>query len=95
MTGVVVLINYLRQKKKKKKQDEERVRAYLKCNSLFDFEESAKKILLPHRFYYFNYKAGQGHTYLACRDYFDKQLRIIPRVLIDVTQVSLQTTIFG
>jgi isopentenyl diphosphate isomerase/L-lactate dehydrogenase-like FMN-dependent dehydrogenase len=62
---------------------------------LFDFEESAKKLLLFHRFYYYNYKAGQGHTYQACRDYFDQQLRIMPRVLIDVTEISLKTTIFG
>ncbi|CAF1095053.1 unnamed protein product [Adineta steineri] len=48
-----------------------------------------------HRFYYYNYKTGQGHTYQACRDYFDKHLTILPRVLIDVTQISLKTTIFG
>jgi isopentenyl diphosphate isomerase/L-lactate dehydrogenase-like FMN-dependent dehydrogenase len=51
--------------------------------------------MMPHRFYYYNYKAGRGLTYQACRDYFDKQLRIMPRVLIDVTQISLKTTIFG
>jgi isopentenyl diphosphate isomerase/L-lactate dehydrogenase-like FMN-dependent dehydrogenase len=49
----------------------------------------------PHRFYYFNYKAGEGHTYQACRDYFNKRLRIMPRALIDVTNISLKTTIFG
>lgn len=49
----------------------------------------------PHRFYYYNYKAGQGLTYQACREYFDRQLRILPRVLIDVTNISLKTTIFG
>ncbi len=48
-----------------------------------------------HRFYYYDYKAGQGHTYKACRHYFDQQLRIIPRVLIDVSGISLKTTIFG
>jgi isopentenyl diphosphate isomerase/L-lactate dehydrogenase-like FMN-dependent dehydrogenase len=67
----------------------------LKCTSLFDFEELAKKSMMPHRFYYYNYKSGQGLTYQACRDYFDKQLRIMPRVLIDVTQISLKTTLFG
>jgi isopentenyl diphosphate isomerase/L-lactate dehydrogenase-like FMN-dependent dehydrogenase len=51
--------------------------------------------MMSHRFYYYNYKTGQGHTYQACRDYFDNQLRILPRVLIDVTQISLKTTIFG
>jgi isopentenyl diphosphate isomerase/L-lactate dehydrogenase-like FMN-dependent dehydrogenase len=51
--------------------------------------------MLSHRFYYYNYKAGQGLTCQACRDYFDKQLRILPRVLIDVTNISLKTTIFG
>ncbi|CAF4310254.1 unnamed protein product, partial [Rotaria sordida] len=38
---------------------------------------------------------GQGHTYQACRHYFDKQLRIMSRVLIDVSEISLETTIFG
>lgn len=48
-----------------------------------------------HRFYYYNYKAGQGLTYEACRNYFNNKLRILPRVLIDVTQISLKTTLFG
>jgi isopentenyl diphosphate isomerase/L-lactate dehydrogenase-like FMN-dependent dehydrogenase len=48
-----------------------------------------------HRFYYYDYKAGQGLTYQACREYFNKQLRIMPRALIDVTDISLKTTIFG
>jgi isopentenyl diphosphate isomerase/L-lactate dehydrogenase-like FMN-dependent dehydrogenase len=48
-----------------------------------------------HRFYYYDYKAGEGHTYEACRDYFNKELRILPRVLIDVSQISLKTTILG
>lgn len=67
----------------------------MKCKCLSDFEELAKKILLPHRFYYYNYKAGQGHTYQQTRNYFDQKLRIIPRVLIDVTHISLKTTILG
>ena len=46
--------------------------------------------MMPHRFYYYNYKAGQGHTYQACRDYFDKQLRILPRILIDVTESPIE-----
>ncbi len=49
----------------------------------------------PHRFYYYAYKAGEGLTYEACRDYFNKKLRIMPRALIDVTDISLKTTIFG
>ena len=51
--------------------------------------------MMPHRFCYYNYKVDQGHTYQAYRDYFDKQLRILPRILIDVTEISLKTTIFG
>ncbi|CAF1480545.1 unnamed protein product [Rotaria sordida] len=51
--------------------------------------------MMSHRFYYYDYKAGQGHTYQACRHYFDKQLRIMPRVLMDVSEISLKTTIFG
>ena len=51
--------------------------------------------MMPHRFHYYDYKAGQGHTYQASRNYFDKQLRIMPRVLIDVTDISLKTTILG
>lgn len=48
-----------------------------------------------HRFYYYDYKAGQGHTFKAVRNYFDKKLQIIPRVLIDVTEISLKTNLFG
>lgn len=48
-----------------------------------------------HRFYYYDFKAGRGITYQAVRDYFDKQLQIIPRVLINVTDVSLKTNILG
>jgi isopentenyl diphosphate isomerase/L-lactate dehydrogenase-like FMN-dependent dehydrogenase len=51
--------------------------------------------MMSHRFYYYDHKSGQGLTYQACRDYFDKQLRILPRVLIDVTNISLKTTILG
>ncbi|CAF4182248.1 unnamed protein product, partial [Rotaria sordida] len=48
------------------KQDEKRKNEYLKCKTLSDFEELAKKSVMPHRFYYYDYKAGQGHTYQAC-----------------------------
>ncbi|CAF3491846.1 unnamed protein product [Rotaria sp. Silwood1] len=94
LTSVVILLNYFQQRRRKKK-DEERKTEYLKCKSLSDFEELAKKSMMPHRFYYYDYKAGQGHTYQACRHYFDKQLRIMPRVLMDVSEISLKTTIFG
>ncbi|CAF3182748.1 unnamed protein product [Rotaria sp. Silwood2] len=94
LASFVILRNYF-QHRKKKKQDEEQKKEYLKCKSLFDIEELAKKLMKTHRFYYYDYKAGQGHTYQASRDYFDKQLNIIPRVLIDVTQISLKTNIFG
>ena len=67
----------------------------MECKSLIDFENLAKKLMKSHRFYYYDYKAGQGLTYEAARYYFDKQLRIIPRVLIDVSQISLKTTLFG
>ena len=50
---------------------------------------------MSHRYYYYDYRAGQGHTALACRDYFDRQLRLLPRVLMNVTDISLKTTIFG
>ncbi|UJR19991.1 hypothetical protein I4U23_023125 [Adineta vaga] len=93
LTSVVILFQYF--KEKKKKQDEERKNQYLKCQSLFDFEELAKKLLKSHRFHYYDYKAGQGLTYQACRNYFDKQLRIIPRVLINVEDISIKTTILG
>ncbi|CAF4947315.1 unnamed protein product, partial [Rotaria sp. Silwood1] len=94
LTSLAIILVYFQQQKKKK-SDEEQKNEYLKCKSLFDFEELAKKLLMPHRFYYFNYKAGQGHTYQACRDYFDKRLRIMTRILIDVRQISLKTNIFG
>ncbi|CAF1387455.1 unnamed protein product [Rotaria sp. Silwood1] len=68
---------------------------YLKCRSLSDFEELAKKLMMPHRFYYYDYKAGQEYTYQTYRHYFDKQLRIMPRVLMNVSEISLKTTIFG
>ncbi|CAF1039249.1 unnamed protein product, partial [Rotaria sordida] len=94
LASFVIIRNYFQQRKKKK-QDEEQKKEYLKCKSIFDIEKLAKKLMKPHRFYYYDYKAGQGHTYQATRDYFDKQLKILPRVLIDVTQVSLKTNIFG
>ncbi|CAF1300721.1 unnamed protein product, partial [Didymodactylos carnosus] len=68
---------------------------YLKCTSLADFELLAKQLMMAHRYYYYDYKAGEGQTYQACRDYFTKQLRIIPRVLTNVSEISLKTTIFG
>ncbi|CAF3606549.1 unnamed protein product [Rotaria sp. Silwood1] len=55
----------------------------------------AKEILLPHRFNYFHYQAGYGYTYQASREYFNRHLKIIPKVLTDVSEISLQTTIFG
>ncbi|CAF4015281.1 unnamed protein product [Rotaria sordida] len=87
LTSIVILLNYF-QRKKRKKQDEKRKNEYLQCKTLSDFEELAKKSMMPHRFYYYDYKAGQGHTYQACRHYFDKQLRIMPRVLMDVSEIS-------
>lgn len=60
-----------------------------------DFEELARILMISHRFYYYNYKAGQGLTYEACRNYFNHKLRILPRVLIDVTEISLKTSFFG
>ena len=51
--------------------------------------------MMPHRFHYYDFRAGEGHTYQACRDYFNKNLLILPRILIDVTQISLQTTVLG
>ncbi|CAF1462417.1 unnamed protein product [Adineta ricciae] len=94
LAGVVILYKYFREKSKKQKDDEQK-NQYLKCRSLSDFENLAKQRLKSHRFHYYDYKAGQGHTYQACRTYFDKQLRIIPRVLINVEEISLKTTIFG
>ncbi|CAF3974851.1 unnamed protein product [Rotaria sordida] len=94
LTSTVILLNYFRQRKRKR-QDEKRKNEYLKCKTLSDFEELARKSMMPRRFYYYDYKADQGHTYQACRHYFDKQLRIMPRVLIDVSEISLKTTIFG
>ncbi|CAF3634063.1 unnamed protein product [Rotaria sp. Silwood1] len=90
-----IILRYYFQERKKKKQNEEQKKEYLKCRSLFDIEQLAKKLMKTHRFYYYDYKAGQGYTYQASRDYFDKQLQILPRVLIDVTQISLKTNIFG
>lgn len=46
-------------------------------------------------FNYYDYKCNQGLTFQACRDYFNRELRIMPRVLIDVTNTSLKTTILG
>ncbi|CAF4210482.1 unnamed protein product [Rotaria sordida] len=94
LTSIVILLNYF-QRKKRKKQNEKRKNEYLQCKTLSDFEELAKKSMMPHRFYYYDYKAGQGHTYQACRHYFDKQLRIMPRVLMDVSEISLKTSILG
>jgi hypothetical protein len=51
--------------------------------------------MMAHRFYYYHFKTGEGHTYKASRHYLDKELRILPRVLIDVSQISLKTIIFG
>ena len=106
LTSVVVLFSYYQQKKKENTSMFSYLinclslsfiqkREWLKCKSLSDFEQLAKKLMMKHRFYYYDFKAGQGHTYQACRDYYDKQLRIMPRVLSDVTNVSLKTTIFG
>ncbi|CAF3725476.1 unnamed protein product [Adineta steineri] len=92
--SILFILNSIRQKKKRK-QIEEKKNEYLKCKSLNEFEELAKKLMKSHRFYYYDYKAGEGHTYKACRDYFDKKLRILPRVLIDVNEISLKTKIFG
>ncbi|CAF1243064.1 unnamed protein product [Rotaria sordida] len=61
LTSIVILLNYFQRKKRKKRKNE-----YLKCKTLFDFEELAKKSMMSHRFYYYDYKAGQGHTYQAC-----------------------------
>ncbi|CAF3980454.1 unnamed protein product [Rotaria sordida] len=72
-----------------------RTNGYLECHSLDDFENLAKETLLPHRFNYFNYQAGYGCTYQASREYFNRHLKIIPKVLTDVSEMSLQTTIFG
>jgi hypothetical protein len=33
--------------------------------------------------------------YQVCGDYFDKKLRILPRLLVDITEISLEITIFG
>ncbi|CAF3008901.1 unnamed protein product [Rotaria sp. Silwood2] len=70
------------------------INGYLECRSLDDFEHLAKKILLPHRFNYFSYQVGYGCTYQASREYFNRRLRIVPRALTDVSEISLQTTIF-
>ncbi|CAF1224277.1 unnamed protein product [Rotaria sordida] len=65
LISIVILLNYFQQRKRKK-QDEKRKNEYLKCKTLSDFEELAKKSMMSHRFYYFDYKTGQGHTYQAC-----------------------------
>ncbi|CAM4907565.1 unnamed protein product [Rotaria socialis] len=93
VASFVVIRRCLQQKKKK--LEKEQKEAYLKCKTLFEFEALAKQLMKPHRFYYYDYKAGQGHTFQASRDYYNKQLKIIPRVLMHVTNVSIKTTIFG
>lgn len=90
VTGAIVYYAY-----RAKKNQREQETLYLKCQSVSDFEELARVLMKSHRFYYYNYKAGQGLTYEACRNYFNNKLRILPRVLIDVTQISLKTTLFG
>ncbi|CAF1310912.1 unnamed protein product [Rotaria sordida] len=90
--GLCLIIKYYRRKRFEQKK---RTSGYLECHSLDDFENLAKEILLPHRFNYFNYQVGYGCTYQTSREYFNRHLKIIPKVLTDVSEMSLQTTIFG
>ncbi|CAF1120426.1 unnamed protein product [Didymodactylos carnosus] len=93
--GAVSLYFVIKYYRKKRFEREERTNGYLQCQSLDDFELLAKTLLPSHRFNYYKYQAGYGCTYQACREYFNRHLRIIPKVLTDVSQISLQTTIFG
>ncbi|CAF1092211.1 unnamed protein product [Didymodactylos carnosus] len=93
--GTVSLYFVIKYYRKKRFEREERTSGYLQCQSLDDFELLAKKLLPSHRFNYFKYQAGYGCTYQACREYFNRHFRIISKVLTDVSQISLQTTIFG
>lgn len=88
-----LLLQEIRSMRKRKRR--EKSSRYLQCRNLSDFERLAKELLAEHRFYYYNYKAGEGITSLLTRIYFDQKLLIIPRVLSDLNEISLKTNFFG
>lgn len=89
-------IYFLTTKKKQNKRETNVERNfYLQCRNVSDFERMSEQILPSHRFYYINYKAGRGITNELTRKYFDEHLLIIPRVLIDLDEISLKIRLFG
>lgn len=94
--GLVVReLQATRQRRRRGKGGERGRSLHLRCRTVDDFERFAEQILPAHRFFYYSYKAGRGVTSRLTRRYFDEELLIIPRVLVELADVSLRVRLFG
>lgn len=68
--------------------------AFERCINVADFEALARSLMAPGAFDYFVGGADEERTFGLNRDAFDRYV-FLPRVLVDVSQVRLATTVLG
>ena len=68
--------------------------AATKFTNLIELEAMAKLKLTPNAYNYYASGAGGGETVQQNRDAF-QQLRLLPRIMVDVSAVDTSTSFFG
>ena len=66
----------------------------MKFTNLIELEAMAKLKLTPNAYNYYASGAGNGETLQQNRDAF-QQLRLLPRIMVDVSAVDTSISFFG
>ena len=66
----------------------------MKFTNLIELEAMAKLKLTPNAYNYYASGAGGGETVQQNRDAF-QQLRLLPRIMVDVSAVDTSISLFG